>query len=514
MNDNNTGGSITEGAIVQHLAKTRIRMVEEELPVPPPLRRGGKARISTGPKALNRHAGVEKASRRRATPSSPKSGAAVDKKNVAVIVKAKGKKKGARKINDDDDDSDDDGECDEESGDGTWMPRSEQSKSMTKVVGQPTGKIKKTDDSSVDETMSQSDKAADEGEHSRMLIESIEHEGDGDDSDDHTLSNASGGFVGNNARFLPAESVASDTDSSKGPEAFMITLHLGKANARKVAMLAGANVHQTDSGQYHAGKKTAYISDLHIGDAVSRYAVAPYKPEYDEETEVLEDHTFSEESPTSPFQSTNNTALAISGGAGDLTAAGRLRFGHPDIYEPSMGFGPASSEFPSSFAPTTVNPQFDVLGAAYYDNQLYIPQHDHWHLGTTSGLVQTPAAIEYPSMPAGSFADSNHGADGANVNFGLFDYPANAHTYVHGGYSDLGLPRFGTNYTDTTHSSSTKGSLSTDTPGGIFGAYHPETVFETAAFGLDAKEHVHDQLDEEDAIEGLGAHNEFEFDFL
>ena len=505
MNDNNTGGSITEGAIVQHLAKTRIRMVEEELPVPPPLRRGGKARISTGPKAVKGHAGVEKASRRRATPSSPKSGGAVDKKNVAVIVKAKGKKRGARKINNDDDDSDDDGEYDEESGDGTWMPRSEQNKSVAKVIGQSIGKLKKTEDSSVDEALSQSDKAGDEGEHSCVVIESVEHEGDGDDSDDHT--NASGGFVGSNARFLPAGSVASDTGSSEGPEAFMVTLHLGKTNARKFSK---DTFHQTDSDHDHTGEEVN-----HNGDAVSKLAVAPYKFEEDEETEVLDDHT--EESAISPFQSTNNTAFAISGGAGDLTAAGRLPFGYPDIYEPSMGFGPVSSEFPSRLAPTTVNPQLDIFGAAY-DNQLRIPQHDHWHLGTTSSLVQTPAAIEYPSMPAGSFLGSNnttgmhdlqsgntHGADG---------YAANAHTNMLGDYSHFGLPRFGTNYPNTTYSSSTNGSLSTDTPSGIFGAYHPEPVFETAAFGLDAKEHVHDHLDEEDAIEGLGAHNEFEFDFL
>lgn len=41
------GNDISEGAIVQHLAKTRIRAVEAGLDVPPPLRRGGTA---LGPK--------------------------------------------------------------------------------------------------------------------------------------------------------------------------------------------------------------------------------------------------------------------------------------------------------------------------------------------------------------------------------------------------------------------------------------------------------------------------------
>ncbi|SLM39651.1 hypothetical protein LPUS_10240 [Lasallia pustulata] len=42
------GDKITDGAVIQHLAKLRQRMVAQGLSVPPPLRRGGASLISTG----------------------------------------------------------------------------------------------------------------------------------------------------------------------------------------------------------------------------------------------------------------------------------------------------------------------------------------------------------------------------------------------------------------------------------------------------------------------------------
>lgn len=42
------GDQITDGAVIQHLAKLRQRMVAQGLSVPPPLRRGGGSLISTG----------------------------------------------------------------------------------------------------------------------------------------------------------------------------------------------------------------------------------------------------------------------------------------------------------------------------------------------------------------------------------------------------------------------------------------------------------------------------------
>ena len=41
------GEGISGGAVIQHLAKLRIRMIEQNLPVPPPLKRGGGTRIAT-----------------------------------------------------------------------------------------------------------------------------------------------------------------------------------------------------------------------------------------------------------------------------------------------------------------------------------------------------------------------------------------------------------------------------------------------------------------------------------
>lgn len=52
------GPLISGGAVVQHLSKLRIRMVAQDLPVPPPLKRGGGTRISTGPSLPRRPAQV------------------------------------------------------------------------------------------------------------------------------------------------------------------------------------------------------------------------------------------------------------------------------------------------------------------------------------------------------------------------------------------------------------------------------------------------------------------------
>ncbi len=50
------GAHMTDGAVIQHLAKLRIRMLEQNLDVPPPLRRGGGTAVSTsnGGKASGR----------------------------------------------------------------------------------------------------------------------------------------------------------------------------------------------------------------------------------------------------------------------------------------------------------------------------------------------------------------------------------------------------------------------------------------------------------------------------
>lgn len=81
------GEGITGGAVIQHLAKLRIRMVEQGLPVPPPLRRGGgNGRISTSA-----------SSRTKAKATPPKNG----KANKAASKKTKAESKKADPGSDD-----------------------------------------------------------------------------------------------------------------------------------------------------------------------------------------------------------------------------------------------------------------------------------------------------------------------------------------------------------------------------------------------------------------------------
>ena len=76
------GPGISGGAVIQHLAKLRVRMIAQGLSVPPPLRRGGGAsRISTtastGPKAK---ANPTKNGKAKAAPASANSASAKPKK--------------------------------------------------------------------------------------------------------------------------------------------------------------------------------------------------------------------------------------------------------------------------------------------------------------------------------------------------------------------------------------------------------------------------------------------------
>ena len=54
------GPEITAGAVIQHLAKVRVRLVEDGHPVPPPLRRGGSGRNTTAASTPKKN-GVTKA---------------------------------------------------------------------------------------------------------------------------------------------------------------------------------------------------------------------------------------------------------------------------------------------------------------------------------------------------------------------------------------------------------------------------------------------------------------------
>lgn len=66
------GDRITDGAVIQHLAKIRQRMVSQGLDVPPPLRRGGGSIISTtrsGSATVNRQSVSKKAKPKKGSES-------------------------------------------------------------------------------------------------------------------------------------------------------------------------------------------------------------------------------------------------------------------------------------------------------------------------------------------------------------------------------------------------------------------------------------------------------------
>ena len=79
------GPEISSGAVIQHLAKVRVKMVAEGLSVPPPLRRGGSGRATIAPATPKKH-GVTKAPKtksikKKAKPQSDESEELEDWKN-------------------------------------------------------------------------------------------------------------------------------------------------------------------------------------------------------------------------------------------------------------------------------------------------------------------------------------------------------------------------------------------------------------------------------------------------
>ena len=79
------GPEISSGAVIQHLAKVRVKMVAEGLSVPPPLRRGGSGRTTIAPVTPKKH-GVTKTPKtkpikKKAKPQSEESEELEDWKN-------------------------------------------------------------------------------------------------------------------------------------------------------------------------------------------------------------------------------------------------------------------------------------------------------------------------------------------------------------------------------------------------------------------------------------------------
>lgn len=128
------GEGITGGAVVQHLAKLRNRMIAQGLPVPPPLRRGGgSSRMSTS---------ATSSFKAKATPKKTGSAQANPKSTKPNPTKAKAAKKGTRGSGDseDEDDAWDDDDSDADYGE----PRAKRVKSDAKG---PMQRRMKTEDS-------------------------------------------------------------------------------------------------------------------------------------------------------------------------------------------------------------------------------------------------------------------------------------------------------------------------------------------------------------------------------
>ena len=119
------GPKITGGAVIQHLAKMRTRMIAQELSVPPPLRRGGGgARISTT---------TTSSAPKTKTTSIKKGGNGKANQTSTKAMPGKSKKAGKKAPSSDSDESDeDDGWKDDDSDAEYGEPRAKRAKTSAK----------------------------------------------------------------------------------------------------------------------------------------------------------------------------------------------------------------------------------------------------------------------------------------------------------------------------------------------------------------------------------------------
>lgn len=125
------GDGITGGAVIQHLAKLRIRMVAQGLSVPPPLRRGGGGpRISTSSSS---------GSKAKATP--PNNGSAQAKSTPTKPTSTKPKKAGKKATQDSDESEDEEDSWNNDESDAEYgKPRVKRAK--TEIKGPMRRKMK------------------------------------------------------------------------------------------------------------------------------------------------------------------------------------------------------------------------------------------------------------------------------------------------------------------------------------------------------------------------------------
>ena len=467
MNDDTTGGPVTEGAIVQHLAKTRTRMVEEGLPVPPPLKRGGRSRISTTSGPVSQGNQSSRAKKPDEAVPTVESAPVTNAHGLANVSKARVKGKRARKsTSEEDSDSD------------AWEPRRRPQRSNKKAK------------------------------------KDMGHEGDkspyDEESEDKTVSDASEGFVGSHASFLPAEDLASTPIPSGRQGSLTITLDWGKAypdNAVSYAMaaakLVASRVIPQDDLQVSvdAGKEGAK-GGTHEEDAEGDTHEEDDSEEDPEEVIAKKDDTQQNHNP-GQFDEVPANAAEVSRGFNIASAAGTLPMNHSflmnDIHTDSnvrsfrRGLGPQANggySYSNAHVIDTSAHLGDFTDAHQSDATT---QHGYLHQGhfSAAGFARhAPGPAFHPNhAPAMYVRPDDLFLNGSAVLDR--DFPDNAsHTYgkIQRRFQDHSIPQLSPVDTITTQSSSTNGSFPAHFPDNTQTAYQLETGLENIGNHLGANE--------------------------
>ena len=490
MNDNNTGGPITEGAIVQHLAKLRVRMISENLPVPPPLKRGGSSRIST---VSNANADTTRSPAAATThPINPSSGAqsrllavhvadssdALNSTALGKVSNAKNKTKKTPKPMSDEDIESELEDFDDNDSDGEYgRPITRRAKASNQASGKGIGKKIIKEESSDDEghyfEVSKTGEKRKRG--AAHEDNNIHDESDGEDSDDKTVSVSGAGedFVGSRASFLPAEFAYSSPSSSQAENSLMVTLNWGKA--------------------YHGQLASYQMAQLKLFEA-GVLTQLPHEEDSDEENNEEEGQGVPITQWNHPPSATeNNVASSNMIGRPDVAPAGGLVYQNNGHLDP-QALGLDHTNFPSRQTfefPDAVAQPYQPQGIGL--PTIYTgPEHGHFDMGSFGELVQTPVEMSFPStgpdFPTGShfnppsqynpgsyfnpgmqgsWTDSFDPTGGVGLDTGSSGHGTYAHGAVEGAWPDHELSRYNSDTTDTTQSSFNNGSINADFPHGI-----------------------------------------------
>ena len=485
---------------MQHLAKTRTRMIEEDLPVPPPLKRGGKTRISTASTITGRgsrsarFSGIEpitsssKANGRRPATQNADSAAYLPNGTSSKASKAKGKaKKACKSMSYEDIESEEEEEFDDDSDGEYGKPVPRLTNVSGKGAGKGMGRRVRIEESSEEEGLSESSKAGEKRKRSALESEVAEPDvegnenSDGEDSDDKTISAASGEFVGNNASFLPAESVASSPALSKSPKPLIVTLKWGKAyptkrasNALALAKLIEGGIVEPEYPEIYRDAEEGGEEDKDVIVPPFGSAVTPFKIEEDEDDNA-------------------NTSSRF-----DVAFSGPAHLN--DTVDANM-----TSHLNAAPAPTP--PHFNNIHAGQQSLD-FCPGNFHAQPFSNvsvvdAGFYQAPVEMNFPPVPPKLILRSNFnpGIRGCwsgdfhnNGNVALDIGSSNHGGYTHGGIQEgflgHGFSRYDSDNTNDTQSSSTNGSFVTNLLSNAPTAHQVDPKVGAVAAGFEADEQM------------------------